>query len=212
MREPMAPSRTLPAAAIALGATLLLAGCVSTPTGPSILVLPGSTKTFEQFRVDDFECRQYASMQVNGSTPDQAAMDSGVKSAVVGTAVGAAAGALIGGHQGAGSGAGAGLVVGALAGSGAAQYEVTVRFNSSVTQDDIDEAAALLRTFDDDVEFLIMEMFPPVGRAVAAGTSGFCQAVAAELGARSYVNDVSCRPLAGGGGAEPEAPVSTNVP
>ena len=121
MREPMAPSRTLPAAAIALGATLLLAGCVSTPTGPSILVLPGSTKTFEQFRADDVECRQYASFQVNGSTPDQAAMDSGVKSAVVGTAVGAAAGALIGGHQGAGSGAGAGLVVGALAGSGAAQ-------------------------------------------------------------------------------------------
>lgn len=121
MREPMAPSRTLPAAAIALGATLLLAACVSTPTGPSVLVLPGSTKSFEQFRTDDFECRQYASFQVNGATPDKAAMDSGVKSAVVGTAVGAAAGALIGGHRGAGSGAGAGLVVGALAGSGAAQ-------------------------------------------------------------------------------------------
>ncbi len=117
----MAPSRTAPAAAIALGATLLLAACVSTPSGPSVLVLPGSTKTFEQFRADDFECRQYASFQVDGSTPDKAAMDSGVKSAVVGTAVGAAAGALIGGHQGAGSGAGAGLVVGALAGSGAAQ-------------------------------------------------------------------------------------------
>lgn len=115
-------------------------------------------------------------------------------------------------------GAALGILVGitliqASGGSGATQYEVTVRFNSSVTQDDIDEAAALLRTFDDDVEFLIMEMFPPVGRAaVAAGTSGFCQAVAAELGARSYVNDVSCRPLAGGGGAEPDAPVSTNVP
>ncbi len=121
MREPMAPSRTARAAAIALGATLVLAACVSTPSGPSVLVLPGSTKTFEQFRADDFECRQYASFQVDGSTPDKAAMDSGVKSAVVGTAVGAAAGALIGGHQGAGSGAGAGLVVGALAGSGAAQ-------------------------------------------------------------------------------------------
>ena len=115
-------------------------------------------------------------------------------------------------------GAALGILVGitliqASGGSGAAQYEVTVRFNSSVTQDDIDEAAALLRTFDDDVEFLIMEMFPPVGRAaVTAGTSGFCQAVAAELGARSYVNDVSCRPLVGGGGAERDAPVSTNVP
>lgn len=121
MREPMAPSRTAPIAAIALGATLLLAACVSAPTGPSVLVLPGSTKTFEQFRADDFDCRQYASFQVNGSTPDRAAADSGVRSAVIGTAVGAAAGALIGGHQGAGAGAGAGLLVGSLAGSDASQ-------------------------------------------------------------------------------------------
>lgn len=93
------------------------------------------------------------------------------------------------------------------------QYEVTVRFNSSVTQGDIDEAGALLRTFDDDIEFLIMEMFPPVGRAVmAADTSGFCQAVAAGLEARTYVNDVSCQPWEGGGGAEPDVPVTTNVP
>lgn len=95
----------------------------------------------------------------------------------------------------------------------AARYEVTVQFNRSVTQDDIDEAGALLRAYDNDVEFLIMEMFPPAGRAVmAADTSGFCEAVAAELEARSYVNEVSCRPWAGGGGAEPDVPVTTNVP
>ena len=104
-------------------------------------------------------------------------------------------------------------LIGASGGSGTAQYEVTVQFNRSVTQDDIDEAGALLRTFDDDVDFLIMEMFPPVGRAaMAADTSGFCSALVAELEARSYVNDVTCRPWAGGGGAEPDVPVTTNVP
>jgi uncharacterized protein YcfJ len=85
-----------------------------------VLVLPGSAKNFEQFRADDSECRQYASFQVNGTTPDQAAADSGVRSAAIGTAVGAVAGGLIGGHDGAASGAGAGLVIGALSGTGAA--------------------------------------------------------------------------------------------
>jgi uncharacterized protein YcfJ len=86
-----------------------------------VLVLPGSAKSFEQFRADDYECRQYAGFQVNGTTPDQAGADAGVKSAAVGTAVGAVAGGLIGGHDGAATGAGAGLIVGALAGTGAAQ-------------------------------------------------------------------------------------------
>ena len=118
MREPMAPSR---ATAIAIAAATLLGACATAPTGPSVLVLPGSAKSFEQFRADDYECRQYAGFQVNGTTPERAAEQSGVKSAAIGTAVGAVAGGLIGGHDGAASGAGAGLVIGALAGTGAAQ-------------------------------------------------------------------------------------------
>jgi uncharacterized protein YcfJ len=86
-----------------------------------VLVLPGSAKTFEQFRADDVSCRQYADFQVNGATPEQAGANAGAKSAAIGTAVGAVAGGLIGGHRGAATGAGAGLVVGALAGTGAAQ-------------------------------------------------------------------------------------------
>jgi Glycine-zipper domain len=109
------------ALAVAVAAALLLAGCVSAPTGPSVLVLPGSGKSFEQFRADDFECRQFASYQVNGATPDQSGVSSGVKSAAVGAAVGAAAGALMGGHRGAGTGAGVGLIAGSLGGTGAAQ-------------------------------------------------------------------------------------------
>jgi hypothetical protein len=47
---------------------LLLAGCASEPPvlGPSILVLPGSGKTFDMFRADDTECRQYATTQSAG--------------------------------------------------------------------------------------------------------------------------------------------------
>ena len=104
-----------------LGAALLLAGCVTVPEGPSVMALPGSGKNFDQFRTDDYTCRQFASSQIGGANAQQAATNSGLESAAVGTAVGAVAGALLGGHQGAGVGAGAGLAVGAVAGTGAAQ-------------------------------------------------------------------------------------------
>ena len=77
---------------LSLAALLLLGACVSVPTGPGVMVLPGTGKSFDQFRVDDMECRQFASSQVGGNTPDGAAESSGVKSAVLGTMIGAAAG------------------------------------------------------------------------------------------------------------------------
>ncbi|MFY9329762.1 MAG: YMGG-like glycine zipper-containing protein [Georgfuchsia sp.] len=100
---------------------LLIAGCVSVPTGPSVMALPGTSKNFDQFRNDDAECRQYAQIQVGGTDANQAATDAGVRSAAVGTIVGAAAGAAMGGHEGAGVGAGTGLLVGSMAGTNAAQ-------------------------------------------------------------------------------------------
>ncbi len=57
---------------------VFLAGCVSMPEGPGVMVLPGSGKSFDQFRFDDYECRQFASSQIGGSSPNQAATDSGV--------------------------------------------------------------------------------------------------------------------------------------
>ena len=92
-----------------------------------------------------------------------------------------------------------------------ARYEVTVQFNGSVTQQEIDEAGALLRTFDDDVDFLIMEIFPPIGRAVVTTEAAdFCQTVETELGAKSYVDEVSCGPHVETDQADPDEPVSTD--
>lgn len=121
MHKPMATRHTASSVGIAAGTLLLLAACATAPTGPSVMVLPGEDKTFDQFRADDYECRQYASFQVQGTTPDDTAAQSGVKSAAVGAAVGALAGGLIGGRDGAATGAGADLIVGSAGGAGAAR-------------------------------------------------------------------------------------------
>lgn len=114
---------------------LLLAGCASAPTGPSVMALPGAGSSFEQFRSDDFECRRYAGGQAGSA--ERAGVDAGVRSAAVGTVVGAVAGAAIGGRQGAGVGAGTGLVVGSMAGTGAAQssaYGTQRQYDNSYVQ------------------------------------------------------------------------------
>jgi hypothetical protein len=116
---------------------LMVGACTTVPSGPGVMALPGSGKSFDQFRADDSECRQYASMQVGGTAPNQAAADSGIKSAAVGTVVGAAAGAAIGGSRGAAVGAGTGLAVGALAGAGAAEgsaYALQRRYDYAYLQ------------------------------------------------------------------------------
>lgn len=95
---------------------VLLVGCASAPTGPSVLSLPGTGKSFGDFRLDDAQCRQYAAQQTSGLPSDP-----GVRNALIGTAVGALAGAAINGSQGAGIGAGAGLVVGSVSGAGEAR-------------------------------------------------------------------------------------------
>jgi hypothetical protein len=104
---------------------VVLSGCVMVPSGPSVMVLPGGHKTFEQFREDAALCQQYAQATVGQTTPGQAATDSATQSAVASAALGAAAGALIGsasGRAGSGAaiGAGSGLLLGSAAGSGAA--------------------------------------------------------------------------------------------
>jgi hypothetical protein len=102
---------------------LLLLGACATPlpNGPGVMALPGTGKSFDEFRANDAECRQYASAQL-GTTPNDVAVDSAVGSAAAGTAIGALAGALVGGSRGAGVGAATGLAVGATAGAGNSAY------------------------------------------------------------------------------------------
>jgi hypothetical protein len=102
-------------------ALLMVGGCATLPDGPSVLVLPGTGKTFDQFRFDEQNCRSFALSQIGGTPQSQAAVNAGVASAAIGTAVGAAAGAAIGGGSGAGIGAGSGLVLGSLLGTGFGQ-------------------------------------------------------------------------------------------
>jgi hypothetical protein len=111
--------------AVATGSALLLGACATVPTGPSVMVLPGSGKSFEQFQSDDAVCRQWA-MQQTGTTTERTATNSTVGGAAIGTLLGAAAGAAIGAAAGspatgAAVGAGAGLLGGTAVGAGQAQ-------------------------------------------------------------------------------------------
>ena len=101
--------------ACGIGVVLVLAGCASAPTGPSMLVLPGTGRSFDAFRIDDMDCRQYASGL--SSAASQGGTEGAVRGAALGTVVGAIAGAAIDGSRGAGVGAGTGLIVGTAAGS-----------------------------------------------------------------------------------------------
>ena len=103
-----------------LAGAALLAGCATMPDGPGVMVLPGSTKTFDQFRADDGECRQYSTAQIGGKSAQNAANQSAATTAAVGTVVGAGVGGLIGGGQGAAVGAGVGLAGGSIVGADAA--------------------------------------------------------------------------------------------
>jgi len=93
---------------------LVLAGCASVPTAPSVTALPGRDKHFDQFMVDDAACRQYAGVQVGSNREEESAV---VRSATIGTVIGALAGAALGGRDGAAVGAGLGLLTGSAAGS-----------------------------------------------------------------------------------------------
>ncbi len=118
-----------------------LAACATVPAGPSVMVLPGTGKSFEQFQVDDAVCRQWASHQ-SGDTARRAAGSSTVTGAAVGTLLGAGFGAAIGaaaGHPGLGAavGAGGGLVTGTAIGAGAGQTagsEVQRRYDNAYQQ------------------------------------------------------------------------------
>jgi hypothetical protein len=86
------------------------------------MALPGKDKNFQAFQEDDYACRGFASAQLGGKSPSDAASESAVGSAAIGTVLGAAAGAALGAAAGnpglgAAAGAGAGLLGGSAVGA-----------------------------------------------------------------------------------------------
>ncbi len=78
-------------------------------------------------------------------------------------------------------------------------YSVGVQFNETVQQEDIDEVEAILRGYDQDLEFVVLELFPPDGRAtLVTDAPNFCPTVRAELESLAYVESVSCQPIVEG--------------
>jgi Glycine-zipper domain len=121
--------------------TVLATACASVPSGPSVMVLPGTGKDFNQFQVDDNECRQFASQQLGTSVNETGAKNTAT-GAVIGTVVGAALGAAIGAAAGspatgAAVGAGAGLFGGTAVGASnaqGAQVSAQRRYDASYVQ------------------------------------------------------------------------------
>ena len=122
-------------------AALVLGGCATFPTGPSVMVLPAPGKPFEQFQADDAVCRGWAGQQI-GATAQETANQNTAIGAVTGTAMGAALGAAIGaasGNAGAGAaiGAASGLLGGTAVGANAGQaygWEAQRRYDMAYQQ------------------------------------------------------------------------------
>ena len=122
-------------------AGLVLSGCATIPTGPSVMVLPAAGKPFEAFQADENVCRQWAIQQA-GAAPADAVNQNLASGAAIGTLVGAGLGAAIGaasGNAGVGAaiGAGSGLLGGTAVAAGPAQaagWEVQRRYDIAYQQ------------------------------------------------------------------------------
>ena len=90
-------------------------------------------------------------------------------------------------------------------------YRVTISFNTSYDQADLDDVGDRIRDFDPDADYVIQESFPPTGVAnVVAETEDFCLAIVPELESLTFVTSASCGPqLEPGDIVDGDAPVST---
>ena len=102
-------------------AGLLCSACTVMPTGPSVMALPGSSKSVEQYQADVAACQQYANAVIAANSGTAAGADNSAASTAAASAVfGAAMGALIGSATGqAGEGAAIGATTGLLFGGAA---------------------------------------------------------------------------------------------
>jgi hypothetical protein len=112
--------------AVALPALLLISAGVSTPTGPTVAVMPPYGKPLGMFQDDDTVCRPFASVQVEGEAAHANWMHAAIAGG--GTLLGAGLGAAIGGGQGAGAGALGGTAISAIP-SSRAQTTIQDRYD-----------------------------------------------------------------------------------
>ncbi|EEA01129.1 Peptidoglycan-binding domain 1 protein [Burkholderia sp. H160] len=127
-------TRSYSISAVAL-TLFVLSACASTPLGPTVQVMPGSTIPFQVFQQNQEECKQYAQSQVAGQA--ESANRAAVGSSLLGVALGTALGAATGDSQGAGIGAAAGAVAGTGAGatgSQDAQASIQDQYNNAYMQ------------------------------------------------------------------------------
>ncbi len=130
-----------------LAGLLLVAACSSTPTGPTIVVMPGDytvpsrkgvrhePKTLEQFAHEDGQCKHYAAAQVEGEAARQNWLQTAVP--IGGTLLGAGLGAAAGGGKGAAIGAASGALGGsALSGMTSVSHQSSIqdRYNIGYAQ------------------------------------------------------------------------------
>jgi len=121
-------------AALTLG-SIMLAGCATTPVGPTVRVMPGPYKPFEVFQRDQYECTGYADSQVAGGA--EAANTRALGAAAIGAGLGLALGAATGDGHTATAGAVAGGAVGATIGAGMsdqANYSIQRRYDIAYAQ------------------------------------------------------------------------------
>ena len=113
-------------------AALALTGCASTPTHPTVQVVPPNNKPFQVFQADQAYCEDYAHSQVANEAED--ANGKAVGAALLGAALGAGLGAAAGGGHGAAVGAAVGGGAGTAIGAGESSREgqtLQVRYNNA---------------------------------------------------------------------------------
>ena len=116
-------------------AAALLSGCVSSPMGPTALVMPASGKPFDVFAQDQAMCKQFAGGEVDGGATMSNLKQLGTMA--VSTALGAGLGASVRGRRGAEFGGAVGAIGGgAMAGQGSArdQNSLQGRYDLAYTQ------------------------------------------------------------------------------
>lgn len=120
-------------AAVSLPVLMLLAGCVTVPSGPTIPVMPAEGKSLSAFEQDERACEDYAYDKVAGQVDK--ANSRQARHTLLGALVGAGIGAAVGDTKGAIIGGSAGTIIGSNSSEpGYQQYSAQRRYDIAYAQ------------------------------------------------------------------------------